>query len=133
MRRLITILGILGLAFILTFSGDRGNIYKSLRVFERILATIQSNYYQEPATDSLIRGAIDGMIDALKDPHSDYLSSEEYNELKISTQGEFGGVGIQIGIREEKLTVISTLEGTPAERVGLMAGDHIANINSEET
>jgi len=121
------------LVFLFTFSGDRANIYRSLRVFERVLSLIQTNYYQEVAAESLIRGALEGMIDALDDPHSDYMTEEEYSELKISTRGEFGGVGIQIGIREEKLTVISTLEGTPAERVGLMAGDHITHVDGEST
>lgn len=133
MRRLFIILGILGLVFLFTFSGDRGNVYKSLRGFERILAIIQTDYYQEPDADSLIKGAIDGMIDVLGDPHSNYLTAEEYNELKISTQGEFGGVGIQIGIREDKLTVISTLEGTPAERVNLLPGDYIAKVEGKST
>jgi len=76
--------------------------------------------------------AINGMLDVL-DPHSLMMAPKLYSELKLSTSGSFGGLGIQIGIREGKLTVISPIEGTPAWRAGIKALDQIVRINDQST
>lgn len=107
--------------------------YSLLRIFNKILKDVEENYVDEVSTDSLIKGAINGMIGTLKDPHTQYLSKEEYEQLRVSTEGEFGGIGAQIGTREEKIVVISPLEGTPAYRAGLMPGDHIVMVDSVPT
>ncbi len=107
--------------------------YSLLRIFNKILKDVEENYVDEVDTDSLIKGAINGMIGTLKDPHTQYLSKEEYEQLRVSTEGEFGGIGAQIGTREEKIVVISPLEGTPAYRAGLMPGDHIMMVDSVST
>ncbi len=107
--------------------------YSLLRIFNKILKDIEDNYVDEVSSDTLIRGAIDGMIKSLNDPHTDYLTKEEYEQLRISTEGEFGGIGAQIGKRDERIVIISPLEGTPAYRAGLLPGDAIIMVDSVPT
>lgn len=113
------------------FAGQ--DTYTLLRIFSRVLKDIEENYVDVVASDSLIEGAIRGMIDQLHDPHSVYLSKDEYEALRISTEGEFGGIGAQIGLREGAITVISPIAGTPASRSGLLPGDHILMVDSVAT
>lgn len=107
--------------------------YSSLRIFNKVLKDVEDNYVDAVNTDSLIRGAIKGMLESLKDPHTQYLTKEEYEQLRVTTEGEFGGIGAQIGTREEKIVVISPIEGTPAYRAGLLPGDHIVMVDSVPT
>ncbi|UCD19238.1 MAG: S41 family peptidase [candidate division WOR-3 bacterium] len=107
--------------------------YTMLRVFNKILKELQDNYVSEVSADSLISGAIDGMIDVVRDPHTDFLNSTEYSALVESTKGEFGGIGATIGRRNEQITVISPLEGTPAYRSGLLPGDEILSVDGVPT
>jgi len=107
--------------------------YQLLRIFNKILKDIEDNYVDEVNSDSLVRGAIEGLIGSLKDPHTVYLTKDEYEALRISTEGEFGGIGASIGKRNEKITVISPLEGTPAYRAGLLPGDIILMVDSMPT
>ena len=107
--------------------------YSLLRIFNRILKEIEDSYVIEVPSDSLVRGAIDGMIEVLEDPHTDYFTKEEYESFMISTKGEFGGIGATIGKRNEKITVISPLEGTPAYRAGLLPGDAIIEVDGVPT
>uniref|UniRef100_A0A7C4XNE1 S41 family peptidase n=1 Tax=candidate division WOR-3 bacterium TaxID=2052148 RepID=A0A7C4XNE1_UNCW3 len=111
----------------------RPDTYTLLRIFNKVLKDIEDNYVDEVDSDSLIKGAIDGMIESLKDPHTDYLTKEEYEQLRISTEGEFGGIGAQIGKRDDKIVVVSPLEGTPAYRAGLLPGDAIIMVDSVPT
>ncbi|TET60437.1 MAG: S41 family peptidase [Candidatus Stahlbacteria bacterium] len=111
----------------------KSDTYTQLRIFNKILKELEGNYVDEIATDSLIKGAIDGMIDVLGDPHTDYLSKKEYEALMISTKGEFGGIGATIGKRSDRITVISPLEGTPAYRAGLLPGDAIIKVDGVPT
>jgi carboxyl-terminal processing protease len=80
----------------------------------------------------LIYGAIKGMMDTL-DPHSTFMPPEQYKQMKVDTQGEFGGVGIEVEVREKWITVVAPLEGTPAERAGLKSGDQIRTIDGKST
>jgi len=107
--------------------------YSMLRVFNKILKELQDTYVAPVGTDSLMRGAIDGMIDMVRDPHTDFLTREEYSALRESTTGEFGGIGATIGKRDERIMVISPLEGTPAYRSGLQPGDEILNVDGFPT
>lgn len=111
----------------------KSDTYTQLRIFNKILKEIENNYVDTVPSDSLVKGAIDGMIEILGDPHTDYLSKEEYEALMISTKGEFGGIGAQIGKRDERITVISPLEGTPAYRAGLLPGDAITHVDRVPT
>lgn len=107
--------------------------YSLLRVFNKILKDLEDNYVTSIGADSLIIGAIDGMIDVLNDPHTDYLTKTEYSALLESTKGEFSGIGATIGRRNEQITIISPLEGNPAYRSGLLPGDIILSVDGVST
>ncbi len=106
--------------------------YEDLKIFTESLSIVRKNYVEEIKTKDLIYGAIKGMLASL-DPHSAFMTSEQYKEMQIDTKGEFGGVGIQIGIKEGMLTVIAPIEDTPAYKAGIKAGDKIIKINDEFT
>ena len=120
-----------GLGRSLVSAVDRGT-YENLESFTSVLAIVQKNYVEETATQELIEGAIDGMLSAL-DPHSAYLTPDSYKELQVDTEGTFGGLGIEITIRDDVLTVVSPIEDTPAYRAGVQAGDRIIKIEDELT
>lgn len=109
--------------------------YKSIRLITQALTLIQDNYLEidKVDTEELIYGAIEGALKKLGDPHTRFMNPDVYKEMKVETQGIFGGLGIVITIRDEKLLVISPIEGTPAYEVGIEAGDHIAEIEGEST
>ncbi|MCX7816706.1 MAG: S41 family peptidase [Syntrophales bacterium] len=110
---------------------ERG-IYKELKTFTEVLDIVQKNYIEPVKVQDLIRGAITGMIKSL-DPHSSYMTADMYKELKLETEGTFGGVGIEITIHRGVLTVVSPIEDTPAYMAGIKAGDQIIMINDEPT
>ena len=106
--------------------------YESLETFTNILAIVRKNYVDEVNTKELMTGAINGMLNSM-DPHSGYLTPELYKELQMDTQGRFGGLGIEITVRNGMLTVVSPIEDTPAFRAGIKAGDQIFKIDDEFT
>jgi len=106
--------------------------YEKLKVFSEILSLVESNYVESVGSDVLIEGAIKGMVKAL-DPHSSYLPPKSYKNMLVDTSGKFGGLGIEISIRKGLLTVVSPIEGTPAFKVGIKAGDKIIKIEDEST
>jgi carboxyl-terminal processing protease len=110
--------------------GDR--FYSDLTRLDKIVTKITENYVEEVSSKELVDAAIAGMRDVL-DPHTAYFDAKDYEDLKINTEGEFGGLGIQIGIRGQVLTVVSPLAGTPAHRMGLQAGDQILRIDTLDT
>jgi carboxyl-terminal processing protease len=110
--------------------GDR--FYSDLDRLDRIVTKIKESYVEEVSSRELLDAAVDGMRDVL-DPHTAYFEASDYADLKASTDGEFGGLGIQIGIRDRALTVVSPMAGTPAQRLGLRAGDRILRIDTLET
>jgi len=103
-----------------------------LKNFTDVIALVQRNYVSEIKLSNLVDGAVKGMLMAL-DPHSSYLPPEGYNELKVETKGEFGGLGIEISMRDGLLTVVSPIEDSPAQRVGIQPGDQIIKIGDEFT
>jgi carboxyl-terminal processing protease len=143
-RRRRSLTGVLALFAILAvlFSGGRGvpkvdavgkdASYENLQTFTNILAIVQKNYVDEVSTDQLIEGAINGMLTSL-DPHSAYLTPDLYKELQVDTKGSFGGLGIEITMRNNILTVVSPIEDTPAYRAGVKAGDMIIKIDGQFT
>ncbi len=110
----------------------KSDTYDDLRAFTRALELIRAKYVEEPDTKELIQGAIRGMVSSL-DPHSSYMTERAFKEINMDIKGEFQGVGIQIGIKNQQLTVISPIEDTPADRAGIAAGDKIMKINDEWT
>ncbi len=106
--------------------------YKELKVFTEAITVIKRSYVEEVEIRDLVVGAIKGMINTL-DPHSSYLSPEAFKEIHVRAKGEFGGLGIQIGIRDGSLMVIAPIEDTPAYKAGIKAGDKIVKIHGEST
>ena len=104
--------------------------YKELSLFADALAIIQSQYVDESQPKDLIYGALKGMLSSL-DPYSEFLSPQEYKELKSDTEGKFGGVGMEITLKDGWVTVVSPLEDTPAWEAGIKAGDKIVKINDQ--
>src|SRR3990172_11091671 len=111
---------------------QQAETYEELRPFTEVLNQVQRNYVEEPKTKDVIYGAIRGMLNTL-DPHSAFMPPDVYKEMQVDTRGEFGGLGIQIGLKEERLTVIAPIEDTPADRAGIKAGDRIVKIDGAST
>ncbi len=103
-----------------------------LRQFSSVFAIIKNNYVEDVEDKKLLDGAIAGMVSDL-DPHSAYLDAEAFREMQTVTQGEFGGLGIEVGTREGFVSVISPIEDTPAARAGVKAGDLIIKIDDTPT
>jgi carboxyl-terminal processing protease len=113
-------------------TGHATESYEELKTFSEVLSQVQRNYVEETKVKDLVQGAIRGMLATL-DPHSAYMTPEMYKEMQVETKGEFGGVGIQIGVKENRLAVIAPIDGTPAQRAGIKAGDYITKVNDEPT
>lgn len=106
--------------------------YRELQLFRRVMGIVQKNYVKDVSDKDLIQGAINGMLQSL-DPHSSYLTEDQFKELQVETKGEFGGLGIEITLENGVLTIVSPIEDTPAYREGLKPGDKIIKINGEST
>jgi carboxyl-terminal processing protease len=106
--------------------------YQELQLFTDVLSIVRKSYVEEVPMKKLIYGAINGMLSSL-DPHSGFMPPDMYREMKIDTRGEFGGLGIEITIRDGVLTIVSPIEDTPAYRAGLQAGDQILKIEDRYT
>lgn len=106
--------------------------YEELKVYTEALTLVKKNYVDAVEQQDLVYSSIKGMLNSL-DPHSAFMTPDMYKEMQVDTKGEFGGLGIQIGIKDGMLTVIAPLEDTPAFRAGIKAGDKILKINDELT
>lgn len=106
--------------------------YQDLQIFAKVLNYVQQYYVEEVDTQKLIYGGIKGMLQEL-DPHTNFLPPEVYKEFENETSGEFGGLGIEITIQNDILTVISPIDDTPAFKAGIKAGDKIVEINGAST
>jgi len=101
---------------------------EQMRAFTDVFARIKSNYVEEVSDDELLEHAIRGMLNGL-DPHSAYLNTEEFNELRVGTTGEFGGLGIEVGMEDGFVRVVSPIDDTPAQRAGMKSGDLIIRLD----
>jgi len=111
---------------------DTAATYENLRLFTEVLSIVQSQYVDEVAPKDIIYNAIKGTLRGL-DPHSSFLDPEMYREMQVETSGSFGGLGIEITLRDDVLTVVAPIEGTPAYRAGIQPGDRILKIEGLTT
>lgn len=106
--------------------------FEYLELFNKVLYQIEAEYYRDVKIEKLIVGAIRGMMETL-DPHSSYLDEDIFDRMKTDTSGEFGGLGIEVTVKNGVLTIITAIEDTPAYEAGLQAKDKIVEINNEST
>jgi carboxyl-terminal processing protease len=106
--------------------------YENLELFNRVLHFVEANYVDEVKNKTLVEGAIKGMLETL-DPHSSFLNTELYKDMQTDTTGKFGGLGIEIGMKDGILTILAPIEDTPAWKAGLKPNDRIVKINKEST
>ncbi len=106
-------------------------VYEKLDVFAHVLEKIRTSYVEQVTETKVIENAINGMLTSL-DPHSSYMDEEDFTELQQSTQGEFGGLGIEVTMEGGLVKVVSPIEDTPADKAGLMSGDLIIRIGTRD-
>jgi carboxyl-terminal processing protease len=110
-------------------AADTAN-YQELEKFMSVYERVKANYVDQVDDHTLIKGAIDGMLSAL-DPHSSYVEASDFNTLKATTDGNYGGLGITVSVEDGAVKVVSPMEDTPAWRAGIKAGDYITHLNGE--
>lgn len=112
------------------------NLYEVYSKYDKLLgleSIIENDFYQEVSEDDLINGAIKGLFEGLNDPYSQYYTEDEFQSLMEQTSGSFVGIGVYIGINSEddKITIISPIEGSPAEEVGIKSGDIVVEVEGK--
>src|SRR5229473_7552902 len=141
MKRLGLIAAAAGAVFLLTLHQDVGaaqaanssntaDTYKQLNLFGDVFEKVRSDYVDDVADDTLIEGAINGMLTSL-DPHSNYLNAKNFTDMKVQTRGEFGGLGIEVSMENGLIKVVSPIDDTPAAKAGLKPGDFITHLDGE--
>ncbi len=129
---LIFIIAIIFLGFIperlLNAKNHRQDTYKHLQVFGEVFKEVQDKYVEEISDKELIEAAISGMLQSL-DPHSSFLGSNDYDEMKVKTKGKFGGLGIEVTLKDGVVKVVSPIDDTPASKAGIKSGDLIIGID----
>ncbi len=115
----------------LTANAAGSETYRQLAIFGDIFERVRAQYVTPPEDQKLVESAINGMLTSL-DPHSSYLNPDAAKDMRVQTRGEFGGLGIEVTMESELVKVIAPIEGTPAERAGVLAGDLISEIDGEE-
>jgi carboxyl-terminal processing protease len=129
---LTAIASFIGLVVAKSVIAQNDSTYEKLSVFTDVLNLIEKSYVDEIDAGDLIYGAIRGMVGSL-DPHSSFLTPDAYREMQVDTRGQFGGLGIEITIRDGQLTIVAPIEDTPAYRAGVESGDTIVAIEGEKT
>jgi carboxyl-terminal processing protease len=109
---------------------DAAHTYRELQLFGKIYDTVRADYVDKPDDGKLIEGAINGMVSSL-DPHSNYMDAKSFRDMQASTNGEFGGLGIEVLMQDGQLKVVSPIDETPAARAGVRANDLITAIDGE--
>src|SRR5215510_15506893 len=115
-------------------AAEKDDALPNLRLFSTVLDRVRQEYVdgEKLSYQELIHGALKGMLNTL-DPHSEFMEPTKYDDLKKDTQGEFGGVGIVISMKDNYLTVVAPMEDTPGFKAGILTGDRIVKINSKST
>jgi carboxyl-terminal processing protease len=104
--------------------------YKQLNLFGEVFERVRAEYVDDTSDNSLVESAINGMLTSL-DPHSNYLNTKNFNDMKVQTRGEFGGLGIEVSMENGLVKVVSPIDDTPAARAGLKPGDLITHLDGE--
>src|SRR5881275_2882150 len=137
MKRLGLIAAAAATVFLVTLDQDVGaapatsnspETYKQLNLFGDVFELVRGNYVDDVTDDTLVEGAINGMLTAL-DPHSNYLNAKNFNDMKVQTRGEFGGLGIEVSMENGLVKVVSPIDDTPAAHAGLKPGDLITHLD----
>jgi carboxyl-terminal processing protease len=110
---------------------ENQNPYQSVSQLGRVLVQVENSYVDPVDRDKLVEGAIKGMVENL-DPHSNYLPPEEWRQFQNDTEGKFGGVGLEVDGRGDKLIIIAPIEGSPAQRAGVKSGDQIVAVDGDD-
>ena len=108
------------------------SVFQRARIFDEVMQYVESRYVEEHSPSDLYQKAIEGMLKELGDPHTTFMSADEYAQLHLQTTGEYGGLGIQISPRDGFVTAVGILPGTPAERAGVQVGDQLLEINGQD-
>ena len=126
----LVIIGLIGLQSV-TFAEEESRLdaYNKLR---KVIGTVEKYYVDELTLNEIVDKAIDGLLSNL-DAHSAYLDEKKFEDLKIQTDGQFGGIGITIALKDNALTIVAPIEGTPGDKAGLKSGDIILKIDEEST
>jgi len=127
----IFILLILIFNFINTSVFSKNELYEKIDLFGEVLENIKKDYVDDVDQAEMMDSAINGVLQSL-DPYSAYMSPELFKEMQTDTRGEFGGLGIEIGMEAGVVKVISPIDDTPAEKAGIKAGDYIVKIGKEQ-
>jgi carboxyl-terminal processing protease len=111
-------------------SSNSDNTYRELSLFGEVFTRVRADYVDKVKDSKLIDSAINGMLTSL-DPHSNYLDRKDFNDMKVQTRGEFGGLGIEVSMEKGLVKVVSPIDGTPAAKAGLKPGDLITEIDGK--
>src|SRR5215831_8914156 len=111
-------------------TANSAETYKELNLFGEVFEKVRAEYVDDVSDDTLVESAINGMLTSL-DPHSNYLNTKNFNDMKVQTRGEFGGLGIEVSMENGLVKVVSPIDDTPAARAGLKPGDLITHLDGE--
>ena len=111
-------------------AGNSAETYKELNLFGEVFERVRAEYVDDVSDDTLVEAAINGMLTSL-DPHSNYLNTKNFNDMKVQTRGEFGGLGIEVSMENGLVKVVSPIDDTPAARAGLKPGDLITHLDGD--
>src|SRR5512138_922237 len=127
----LSMISFAGISFYNTLKGSKtATVEKDqIKLVKEVMGIIRKSYVEEVDQKKLVQGAVEGMLAKL-DPHSSFMTPEPYKEMQVHMSGSFGGLGIEINIKDDRLTVISPIEDTPAWRAGLKPNDHIWKIDA---
>jgi len=114
-----------------TAANSNSGIYQQLNLFEEVLRDVRSDYVEKPDSGKLIDNAINGMLAGL-DPHSSYMTPQQFRDMQVEETGEFGGLGLEVTMEDGVVKVVAPVEGTPAAKAGLQSGDFITEIDGKD-